>query len=199
MNLYFLRHAVAVDRASPDYVEDSQRPLTPDGRQKMERVARGMKALGLSFDWILSSPSLRAVATAEIVAKALELGRKMKFSEYLAPEGDPERLVEQIGRMDGSRKRLLVVGHEPYLSGLAGTLIGGHGGVGLQLKKGGLCKLAIAKLKFGRCAELKWLLTPRQLSLLADRPRRPPGKQRMTGARMTRGANDGAMGSSQSF
>lgn len=172
MDLYLLRHAIAVERGSQGYEEDSQRPLTPDGRRKMERVATGMKALGLSFDWIFSSPSRRARATAEIVAKAFKLPRKMKFSGHLAPDGDPELLVEQMGRMRGSPMGVLVVGHEPYLSGLVGTLIGGHGGVGLQLKKGGLCKLATGNLKFGCCAELKWLLTPRQLSLLADLPRR---------------------------
>lgn len=169
MELYFLRHAIAVDRGTPGCEDDRRRPLTPEGREKMERVAAGMKALGLSFDGVFSSPSLRAKATAEIVVETFKLERKLRFSEHLAPDGDPKLFVAQMTRMRRAPQRLLVVGHEPNLSRLAGALVGGRGGVDLQIKKGGLCKLTTDRLKFGRCAELKWLLTPRQLALLAER------------------------------
>ena len=181
MELYFLRHAIAVERGTPEYEDDSQRPLTPNGRKKMKRVVKGMKALGLSFDWIYSSPYLRAKATAELVSETFKLGRKLKFSEHLAADGNPKLFIEQMARTHGSTERLLVVGHEPYLSALAGILIGGVG-LGLQLKKGGLGKLTTDKLKFGHCAELKWWLTPRLLARLADasipRPRKVPRKTR---------------------
>lgn len=169
MELYFLRHAIAIKRGTPGYEDDRLRPLTPEGREKMERLAGGMKALGLSFDGIFSSPSLRARATAEMVGETFKLLPKLKLSKHLAPDGNSHLFIAQIIRMRRASLRLLVVGHEPYLSGLAGMLVGGRGGVGLQLKKGGLCKLTTDNLKFGRCAELKWLLTPRQLALLAER------------------------------
>ena len=35
--------------------------------------------------------------------------------------------------------------------------------VALTLKKGGLCRLTVRKLRYGRCATLEWLLTPKQL------------------------------------
>ena len=166
MELYLLRHAIAVERGQPGYEDDSQRPLTAEGRRKMKRCTRGIKALGLSFDCIVSSPYVRALATAGIVARELKLHQRLKFSEHLAPDGDAMALVKFLKRLPGSPRRLLLVGHEPCLSEFAGTLIGGQDSSSLQLKKGGLCKLTVEKFRHGRCAVLDWLLTPRQLALI---------------------------------
>jgi phosphohistidine phosphatase len=164
MELYILRHAIAVERGTPDYDDDSQRPLTPQGRKKMRRIAQGMKALGLKFDAIFSSPYRRAKETGEIAAEVLGAQRKLKFSDQLTPDGDPKVLIASLAR---AGERVLLVGHEPYLSSLAGQLIGGTPAMSLKLKKGGLCKLTADHLKFGPCADLEWLLTPRHLVRLA--------------------------------
>ena len=68
MELYILRHAIAVERGSPGFEEDSTRPLTPAGEGKMRQIAKGMRALSVDPDLILSSPYVRARQTAEIVA-----------------------------------------------------------------------------------------------------------------------------------
>ena len=60
MDLYIQRHAIAVERGTGSYKTDSQRPLTDKGAKKMHRIAKGMQALRLSFDGILSSPFVRA-------------------------------------------------------------------------------------------------------------------------------------------
>ena len=169
MELYLLRHALAADRGTPGVEDDSRRPLTPEGRDKMHRIAMGMGTLGLSFDRIVSSPFERAKATAEIVAGALTKGGRLAFSEHLTPTGNPSLLVRELRRHRGPDQRLLVVGHEPFLSRFAGTLMGGGASVKLKFKKGGLGKLTIDRLEFGPCAELEWLLTPRHLTLLARR------------------------------
>src|ERR1041384_3173041 len=64
MNLYLVRHAIAVDEGSPDYEQESERPLTDKGRKKMRQMARGLRNLGVEFDCILSSPYARARETA---------------------------------------------------------------------------------------------------------------------------------------
>ena len=66
MNLYIIRHAIAVDAGTADF-EDSQRPLTDKGRKKMRQIAKGLRSLGVEFDLILSSPYLRTQETAEIL------------------------------------------------------------------------------------------------------------------------------------
>ncbi|KAB2839708.1 histidine phosphatase family protein, partial [bacterium] len=70
VEIYFLRHAVAVLRGSGE-VSDAERPLTAAGRSKMIAAVRGMRRLGVRFDALLSSPLLRAVQTAELVKKHL--------------------------------------------------------------------------------------------------------------------------------
>ena len=72
MDLYLLRHGIAVEPGSPGYAKDADRPLTPEGERKLGQIAEAMEALELSFDLILSSPYVRARQTAEIVAATLK-------------------------------------------------------------------------------------------------------------------------------
>src|SRR5436190_12833073 len=99
MEIYLLRHAPAATRNLQGGDDDSQRPLTPAGLKKMQRVARAMRGLKLKFDLILSSPFRRAKATAEIVADEFKLRRSLKFTGQLAPQGDPEILVERLASL----------------------------------------------------------------------------------------------------
>ena len=55
MNLYFIRHAIAVQAGTPEYENDSLRPLTDKGIKKMQKIARGLKDLGAEIDLIASA------------------------------------------------------------------------------------------------------------------------------------------------
>jgi phosphohistidine phosphatase len=167
MNLYVLRHGIAVEPGTPGYERDADRPLTPEGERKLRQIAEAMEALELSFDLILSSPYLRALQTAEIVAKALKGRKKVELSESLTPGGSTRKLVELLNRVQPSPESVLLVGHEPYLSGLISLLVSGDAGFAVVMKKGGLCKLSTESLKPGRCAALEWLLTPKQMALMS--------------------------------
>jgi phosphohistidine phosphatase len=162
MELYVLRHGIAAILGTEGLRHDSDRPLTEAGREKLRRVVRGMSALGLSFDLILTSPFLRAVQTAEIVAKQLGVKNGCEHAPQLAPDGDPRALVRLITSRSGARDRVLVVGHEPYLSELVSVLVSGDTLTPITLKKAGLCKLVTPALRYGRCASLEWLLAPAQ-------------------------------------
>lgn len=163
MELYILRHAIAEAKEADGATSDSERALTSEGKRKMRRAAQGMQALDLSFDRILSSPFLRARQTAEIVAKVFQLSGALELLPALSAGGDAKKLIGQLNRHYGALNRLLLVGHEPDLSGLIGLLIAGDPAASIVLKKGGLCKLTVESLLPGRCATLQWLLTPRQL------------------------------------
>ena len=164
MNLCLLRHGIAVERGSPGYAQDADRPLTPEGERKLRLIAEAMQALELSFDLILSSPYLRARQTAEVVAESLDLRRQLDFSDSLVPDGSTQKLVAVLNRLRPAPEDVLLVGHEPYLSGLISLLVAGNENCSVVLKKGGLCKLTTESLKHGRCAALEWLLTPRQMA-----------------------------------
>ncbi len=162
MNLYLLRHGLAADRGAR-YPDDSLRPLTPEGRRKMRRIAAGMRALDLEFDALLSSPYLRARQTAEIAAAAFRAADKLQLADELAPDGDARRLIALLQDKHAAAENVLLVGHEPYLGHLIGVLLAGKAGLPVGLKKGGLGLLSVEALAYGPCAALEWLLTPRQL------------------------------------
>lgn len=163
MELYLLRHAIAENRGGPGYEDDSKRPLTRKGAKKMRSIAEGMLALDLSFDVILSSPYTRARQTAEIVAKVFGAEKSLEFSDHLAVGGDPEQLVEQLTTNYAAVASVLLVGHEPWMSSFISALVSGDQNLSITMKKGGLCKLMVDTLRYGRCATLEWLLTPAQL------------------------------------
>lgn len=163
MELFVLRHAIAVLRGTEAFPRDSDRPLTDSGRAKLRRVVRGMNALGLGFDLILSSPSVRARQTAERVAGEMGAEQTLHLTPHLAPAGDPRALIRQITSRHAASERVLLVGHEPYLSELISVLVSGDARTAITLKKAGLCKLVVQTLRYGRCASLEWLLTPAQM------------------------------------
>jgi phosphohistidine phosphatase len=162
MELYILRHGIAVDRGTPGYKKDGDRPLTPEGEEKMREIAEAILGMDLKFDLILSSPYVRAEQTAHIVAG--ELDEEVNFSDFLKPGGNSLELIAEIN--DEKPQRILLVGHEPDLSQFVSVLVTGGSDALIDLKKGGLCKLTTDKLVFGRCATLNWLLTPKQLRKL---------------------------------
>ena len=167
MNVYILRHGIAAEPDAETFANDAERPLTPEGECKLRQATKAMKALGLSFDLILSSPYLRARQTAEIVAKAFDARKQLEFTDTLAPGGSSKKLIELLSRRAPPPQDVLLSGHEPYLSELISRLLSGSEHLAINLKKGSLCKLAIESLKHGRCASLEWLLTPKQMALMA--------------------------------
>ena len=167
MNLYLLRHGLAVEPGSADYTRDADRPLTPKGERKLWRVAEAMNALGLSFDRIVSSPYVRARQTAELVAQAVGLRKRLEFTDALLPGASPTSVVAWLKRLEPAPDDVLLVGHEPGLSALVSLLVAGDASLALDLKKGGLCKLSAESLAARRPAVLEWLLTPKQMQLMA--------------------------------
>jgi phosphohistidine phosphatase len=166
VNLHILRHGVAVERGSPKFENDSERPLTREGEKQLRKTSRSLKEMKLDFDLILSSPLLRAKQTAEIVAKNLKLKKRLKFSDELKPDGSVKNLFRQLNELKPAPDNILLVGHEPYLSRLISLLVSGGESAAIDFKKGGLCKLEVEKLRTGKCATLAWLLTPKQMKLM---------------------------------
>ena len=167
MNLYLLRHGIAVEPGTAGFELDADRPLTTKGERKLHLVADAMERLELTFDLILSSPYRRSRATAEIVAGVLDLKKTLEFTSSLEPGGSSRELIANLKATRPAPANVLLVGHEPYLSSLISLLISGETGVPVTMKKGGLCKLSVDSLSHGRCAILEWLLTQRQLVIMA--------------------------------
>jgi len=167
MNLYLMRHGIALPQDDPSVTQDGDRPLSQKGIKRMREAAKGVRRLKIPFDGVLTSPLLRARQTAEIVASALDMETRLEEISGLAPESTVEHLLFGLTRYQ-DREHLLLVGHEPLLSDTAAHLLGGRqpADLNLSFKKGSFCRIEIEGLPSVSPAKLHWLLTPKQLRLL---------------------------------
>jgi phosphohistidine phosphatase len=156
MDLFVLRHGEAGNRMTV-VEEDSKRPLTPEGRAEIQKIARALKTIGFRTSRICSSPLRRARETAEIAAKILKI--PLEEWDELKPDGNKEALYRKLARLE-QNSRLILVGHEPYLTSLIGEIIGATSAK-IVLKKGGVGKVRITSFTPRISGELRWLLTPK--------------------------------------
>jgi phosphohistidine phosphatase len=164
MILYILRHGIAED--APAGGDDGARKLTERGREKMRRIAAGMRTAGLKFEVILTSPLARATETAEIVAAAYANTPTPQVVPALATGVAPAEVVAAL-KPFARHDHVMVVGHEPQLSSLAALLLtGSPGGLSIDLRKGGCIALDVPARSDKGGAKLDWMLTPRQLRRL---------------------------------
>jgi len=160
MELYLVRHGLAGQHG--DYVDDTQRPLTEEGRRKTRSIAQGLHQLGLRFDLLLTSPLVRARQTAEIL-QSEGLSKTLEQSDHLAPDGKLENWLDWLakGGFVGDRS-LALVGHEPNLSSWAEMLVWGESRGAIVLKKAGIIGLRLTQAgsPLGK-SELFWLTPPK--------------------------------------
>ena len=166
MKIYLIRHSNAVDPGTSGYEDDSLRPLTEKGRDKMNKIASALKRLEVKPNLIVSSPYVRARQTAEILAKVLKYKQELTFSDALVPMGNADNIIGEISEKYNVDE-LMFVGHEPCFSTLIGTLTAGDPDLAFNLKNGGVCCLSADNLLTERKAVLEWLLTPKILTELA--------------------------------
>lgn len=117
MEIYLVQHG-----ESKSETEEPERPLTENGRETVELVARYIAPLGLEVAQVVHSGRLRAMQTAELFAQYLSPPQGVKEEKGLGPLDDPQeakRLIQQAERP------LMIVGHLPHLSRLASLLIWG--------------------------------------------------------------------------
>lgn len=160
MKIYLVRHGIAVEAGTAGYEDDSLRPLTKKGRDKMQKIANALKELNVEPELIVSSPYIRASQTASILAKAFKYKEELTYSDSLMPMGEPNDMIGEINEKY-SVDELMLVGHEPNLSNLVSVLLDGKPDLSIRLKKGSVCCLSVDDLRSERKANLEWLITPK--------------------------------------
>lgn len=152
-----MRHAEAVEREKWKGI-DRLRPLSDAGERDTARAAERFAGLGIHLDLIICSPFARALRTAELIGAALEKPLVPVTDERLAPGFDEDMLDDILDEREGIESMLLV-GHEPDLGLIVGSLAGC---VRIDLKKGAFALVDIeAESGEGR---LLWLV-PQRLML----------------------------------
>lgn len=173
MELCLLRHGIAADLYADGVMRDADRPLTKEGWELMREEARGMRRMGLKFDYIFTSPCRRTLETTQAVAEEFDFDDQRIISLDSLAAGRPfeqalNRKAEvfvEMGTYDF--ERALVVGHMPDVSEMVSVLLAGGGGVNVEFKKGALCAIRISELPPRAPGALLWALTPKQLRLIA--------------------------------
>jgi phosphohistidine phosphatase len=161
MQLYIVRHGIAIDREDPKCPPDPERFLTPEGIEKAKQVARGVAEIGAVPDLMLSSPYVRAFQTAEIFATALEFSKsKIRRSELLLPGAEPLQLFRELSR-DKQSSSVFLFGHAPHLDDILATAVGSKHHI-TSLKKAGVALVELTRL-VPPSGQLLWLATPKLL------------------------------------
>jgi phosphohistidine phosphatase len=114
-----VRHGEAGDDAR----HDEERSLTERGRADTRRVGRTLARRGTRFGAVVTSPLVRAVQTAEIIAAATGYRGRVTITRALEPEAPAAAVVELLGTVDDA-KSIALVAHEPILSRVAALLTG---------------------------------------------------------------------------
>lgn len=157
MLVHLVRHAIAVDRETSD--DDFSRRLTPKGRKQFKALAEWLVGHGQIPDVIVTSPLVRAVQTAEILAKAAGIGKKdVRIESAAGPDHDALQLLNFLSGLDA--KSVAVVGHEPSISHTAAEFIGGGR---LTFFKGSVACIAFEGSVGLGAGELEWLMHPKMV------------------------------------
>jgi phosphohistidine phosphatase len=176
MNVYLMRHAHAVEKDEWSG-SDAARPLINKGRNAAAEAARGLARLPEPITRIITSPYMRALETADIVAARLDV--LVTTNDALTEPHTPLNYFIAALREANYEPNLLFVGHQPMLGQVIAQLQGDCTGE-VDIKKAGVACVALpgapdhmgaTDIPFARLvdgASLLWLWTWRELAALAD-------------------------------
>ena len=91
---------------------EEERPLSPEGREQMRRIARFFSQRSLAPGTIVSSPLIRAKETAELLGAALRIDAQV--DDAAGPGFNAQNVESLVSKYSGAD--LVIVSHEPGLS-----------------------------------------------------------------------------------
>jgi phosphohistidine phosphatase len=118
--LFLVRHA----KSSWDdtTLSDRDRPLNGRGKRDAPKMGERLAKRDVNPDLILSSPAVRALETAEIIAKKLDYRRKDIVVDDRLYAVAADDLLDVIHKLDDKLRRVMLFGHSPELTELAHRL-----------------------------------------------------------------------------
>jgi phosphohistidine phosphatase len=161
MELYIVRHGIAIDREDPKSPADPERFLTEEGIDKAKEIAKRVAGFKIKPELFISSPYVRAMQTAEIFAAAFDYSKqKIRRSDSLLPGTETTHFFREISK-EKNVSTIFCFGHAPQLDELVATALGSKHHV-TQLKKAGVAAIELKRLT-PPSGQLLWLATPKLL------------------------------------
>jgi phosphohistidine phosphatase len=161
--IYLVRHAIAADLGGP-HTTDESRPLTDEGIRRFGLQVRGLSALEVSIDTVLTSPLLRCRQTAQLLADGLGVRSAVDVLDALRPGGRIADVLDSLGAHRHA-DAVALVGHEPSIGAVAAALIGAPGSI--PFKRGAVCRVDVASFPPRGAGVLAWFLTPKMMRKMA--------------------------------
>ena len=118
--LFLIRHAKS-SRDDPS-LADRDRPLNDRGLHDAPMMGQRLSRSGVKPDRLVSSPALRALTTARLIADAIGYPRQDIAIDDSIYESSPERLLAVIRGLDDKLDRVMIFGHNPEFAELAHRL-----------------------------------------------------------------------------
>jgi len=153
MKLYVIRHAVAIERGGG--IADEDRYLTFSGRKSFRITAKAFAKKEIIPEYIVTSPLVRCVQTADILAEALVFAGELIVSRDLAPGFDLAGLYRIIA-FCGKAWKVAIIGHEPDLGTVVEQLL--KMVAPFSLKKGMVAALDFDPEQRDTSAHLLWIM-----------------------------------------
>ena len=160
--LYLIRHGLAEERGEA-WPDDTKRPLTEEGIQRMRRAARSLARIGVEIDVVLTSPLVRTRQTAESFAAGFAPHPAVVNLDALAPDGGAAAVLAELEKY-AKKRSIALVGHEPGVGELGARLAGMR--QSMEFKQGAVCRIDVAQLPPKGPGVLRWFLTPKLLKNL---------------------------------
>jgi len=163
MKLFLIRHTEAIDYETESVRTDESRFITPNGRRISLSVFKTLRDDLSDLEKIFTSPLIRAVQTAEILASSLKYKNDVEIANELSPNSDHDKLIKLI-RRNAIFKSIALVGHEPMLGKLA-LEITKIETLPFEFKKNGVCYIDY-NTETGQ-GQLKWYFDPKSLEKIS--------------------------------
>ena len=153
MRIYLVRHSESVDRVPT--LPDAARYLSARGRVSFREMARRFRDAGGLPTRIFTSPLVRAVQTAEILAEAVRYDGEVVVDPRLAPGFDLAKLGSVLEDCPSERE-IAFVGHAPDLGDILSRLLSLP--QGYAMRKGAIAALDLPIAGDPLRVDLAWLL-----------------------------------------
>lgn len=101
---------------------DVERPLNNRGRRDAPFMGKLLREQRIQPDLIVSSPALRAVTTARVIASELRYERGSIMTDERLYNAEIPSVMAMIARIEDAFKTVILVGHNPGITLLANTL-----------------------------------------------------------------------------
>ena len=118
--LFLVRHAKS-SRDDP-WLPDRDRPLDDSGMQDAPKMGKRLAKRDVKPDLLLSSPALRALTTAHLIAEEVGYKRKDIVVDDRLYASSADDLLAVIRALDKKLSRVMLFGHNPEFTDLAHRL-----------------------------------------------------------------------------